>query len=103
VVAGDLKLSALPGDFLEQSSILYCDHGLIGNGDDEFNLLWGEGAHCVARQDHHADRSPYAQQREIKHSTKTSDPLSFAQYVLQVDPDNGNVDRAARTQHSSRY
>ena len=48
VLARFLELAALVLDFLEQPHILDGDHGLVGEGRDQLDLLVGERPHLVA-------------------------------------------------------
>src|SRR4051794_34656057 len=54
-------------NFLEQPGVLDCDHGLVGKGGNELNLLVDEGLGALARQDESADRSPFPKKGNAEH------------------------------------
>ena len=49
VLARLRKLAALVLDFIEQPHILDCDHRLVGEGSDQFDLAVGERTHGAPR------------------------------------------------------
>jgi hypothetical protein len=61
-----LQLRGARLDLLEQPHILDRDHGLVGEGRDELDLLLREGAHVRARKGDHANRRSIAEERHTK-------------------------------------
>jgi hypothetical protein len=58
-----LKLGVAPLQFLEKARVLDRDHGLIGEALQQGDLLVGEGAGLVTKEDECADDAPLAAQR----------------------------------------
>src|SRR5215831_5871189 len=70
VLARLCQLAARVLDFLEQPHVLDGDHGLIGKGGDQLDLLVRERPHDRTRQHEHADRVSFAQQRNREHGAR---------------------------------
>ncbi len=51
---------------VEQPHVLDRDHRLVGKGGDQLDLPVGERPNLVTRQDDHADRAAFAQQRNAE-------------------------------------
>src|ERR1700730_1576168 len=63
MLAGLCKLAALVLDFVEQPHVLDGDHGLVGEGLDQLDLLGGERADLRTEQHDDPDRATFAQER----------------------------------------
>ena len=60
------EIARLGLHLVEQPHILDGDHGLVGEGRDQFDLLVGEGLDRLACQEQHPDRLPQAKQGNAK-------------------------------------
>ncbi len=63
VLAGDLELAALVLDLVEQPHVLDRDHGLVGEGLYQLDLLLGERPHFFPAHQDAAERLSFPQQR----------------------------------------
>jgi hypothetical protein len=52
---------------LEQPRVLNGDHGLVGEGSHQFNLLLREWLHGIAQESNHTQRHAIAQQGNPEH------------------------------------
>src|SRR6478672_5778392 len=62
VLARQCELTALVLELVEQPHVLDCNHGLIGVGRGEFDLLVGEGPCRLAAQNYNANRASFSQE-----------------------------------------
>ena len=63
VLVGDLELAALVLDLVEQPRVLDRDHGLVGEGPQQRDVLVGEGAGVFARHPDRADGAAFPHHR----------------------------------------
>src|SRR5262249_33652264 len=56
------ELAALVLDFVKQADVLDRNHGLVGEGGCQFDLLIREGAYGLAPQNDNANRGSFSQQ-----------------------------------------
>ena len=87
------KLAALVLDFVEQPHVLDRDHGLVGEGLDQLDLLLGEHPHVLAGQGEDADGNAFAHQRNAQHRSITAELLRFRPGVFRILQHVGNVYR----------
>jgi len=71
VLARDFKLPALVLDLVEKPHILDGDHGLVGKGVNQFDLLVSKGPHLFATQKKNTDWCPFSHQRNPKCCAQT--------------------------------
>jgi len=101
VLARFRELPALILDFVEQPHVLDRDHRLVGEGDDQLNLLFGERPHPRTPQDDHADGRPFAYQRDAQPRAKAGNPLGLVERPLRIGEDIGNMNCAPLRQYAS--
>src|SRR5215475_15945530 len=103
VLKGFLKLSLARLLRFEQPRVLDGDHGLVGEGADQLDLLVGEGAHRATRQHKHADWCSLTQQRNAKYCTTAHDPVSrglkfwIVEYISNLNSSPFKYDPAANS------
>src|SRR5439155_13464765 len=86
---------------LEQPHVLDHDHGLIGEGRDEINLLLGEWVNGSARQKQGADRGSLSQQRNAKHVAIAPEPLALQHSELRIGQNVADLNHSAFKHDSS--
>src|SRR5262249_3813348 len=72
---------------LEQAYILDGDHGLVGERTQQFDLLVGEGTHCLATEHDHADGRSFPQQRDAQQRMQLAEPNRLSEGELGVGCD----------------
>ncbi len=95
------KLARSRLHFLEQAHILDGDHGLIGEGRDEFDLLVCKGFDGLSCQEQHPDRLPQAKEGNGKEGPVSDRFLQLRISVFRICQDVGNLQRLGRQQRSS--
>src|SRR5262249_21380846 len=70
---------------VEQARILDGNHRLIGEGRDKIDLLLSERVNCRPRQEHGADRSSLAHERDAECGAKAATFLRIEQSELPTD------------------
>ena len=82
---------------LKQPHILDGDHGLVGEGLDQLNLLLGKGLDFASLQAEDTEKHPSPKHRDAQERPEITDPLSFFR-VLKIGVSHGvdDMDRLAR-------
>ena len=62
---------------VEQSHVFDRNHGLVGETGNKIDLAVGERPDLLPRQDEHADRRAFAQQRNAQHGAVIAEALVF--------------------------
>ena len=93
VLAGDLELAALLRDLLEQASVLNGDHGLVGEGSYDLNLLRRERPGHWSCHSHDADAGSVSQQGNSEHCSEPPEPLALAPSVFRISKNVRHVNR----------
>src|SRR4029453_13130864 len=79
---GEITVTLL--QFLEQSHVLDCDYGLVGEGFQKSNLLIGKWADFKATNKNCADRCPLTEQRSTENSPDSElRCIDFAEWILR--------------------
>src|SRR5262249_38683521 len=76
---------------LEQPHVLDRDHGLVGEGLDQLDLLWSERPYCSAVHGKHADGQTLSQQRHHQDCAKAAQSRDFMDGVFRVSKNIVNV------------
>src|ERR1700738_1173828 len=93
VLARLCELAALVLNFLKQPHVLNCDYRLVRESGSEFDLLRRERLHRLPHQNHHAQRNPFADERNAQHRAKARTFLSLKKSVIWIGKDILNLDR----------
>ncbi|MCY1534683.1 hypothetical protein D9M68_700640 [compost metagenome] len=89
--------------FLKKAHILDGNHGLVGKGRCQLDLLVREWPHGGTGQCEHPDRASLAQERHAKYGTKPAKSLRFRHGVLGIVEDVGHLNRPDLKQGSPDY
>ena len=76
-------VGALP-ELVEKPRILDCDHGLIGEGGRQLNLLVCEGANRATSQSEDANEIALAKQRDAKQRVIAAYFYRFTQLIIWI-------------------
>ena len=101
VGGGGLPLQRFPG-LVEQPHILDGDHGLIGEGPDQFDLLWRKRVNSGSAQSDRANWPPLPHQRHAEYRTNTSQSLRRRFRIIRVRIDILHLNDGALPQRARR-
>jgi hypothetical protein len=78
---------------LKQPRVLDRDHGLVGEGGDEIDLLIGKRSWRRSRHRHDADAASFSQQRDTQQGAEARELSTLVPGVLRVGENVGYVNR----------
>jgi hypothetical protein len=88
---------------VEQPHVLDCDHRLVGEGLDQFDLLVGEWFDMSLQDREDPAKSPLAQHRNCENGTVTLLLDQFRKFVCRLLQHVLNMDRALLISSPSRH
>jgi Periplasmic binding protein len=101
IIEGDAQLGLTVAQLVQEPHVFDRDRRLIGEGRDQFDLLFRECFHQSAEQCNHAGYGALAHERDAKHRALISEPRGFAELVFRISETIQNMDCAALEHRSA--